>query len=84
MGTGVLPSVSLCVYSCVLCYTCVHPKMLTCLRAREQELKETRDTLNRAHTAFSKGLATGGLDAKFSAPRFGLFTQLYLSEAQVV
>ena len=54
------------------------------LRARwEKELQETRDTLNKAHTEFAKGLSAGGLDAKFSAQRFGLFTQLYLSEAQV-
>jgi len=54
------------------------------LRAQwEKELEHTRDTLNMAHTAFAKGLTAGGLDAKFSAQRFGLFTQLYLTEAQV-
>ncbi|EKX43290.1 hypothetical protein GUITHDRAFT_153315 [Guillardia theta CCMP2712] len=50
----------------------------------EQELAETRTTLNRAHAAFAQALSKGGLDSKFSAPRFGLFTQLYLNEQQVL
>ena len=31
-----------------------------------------------------QALAAGGMDAKFSAKRFGLFTQLYLNADQVL
>eukprot|EP00291_Cryptomonas_curvata_P000936 CAMPEP_0172190518 /NCGR_PEP_ID=MMETSP1050-20130122/23160_1 /TAXON_ID=233186 /ORGANISM="Cryptomonas curvata, Strain CCAP979/52" /LENGTH=375 /DNA_ID=CAMNT_0012865405 /DNA_START=13 /DNA_END=1136 /DNA_ORIENTATION=- len=55
------------------------------LRRRwEAELAETRDTLNAAHTALAAALGAGGLPPRFGAPRYGLFTQLFLSDEKVL
>jgi len=54
------------------------------LRAKwEKELNGVREALGRSHAAFAKALKEGGMPAKYSAPRFGLFTQLFLSAEQV-
>jgi len=55
------------------------------LRRRwEAELAEVRGTITAAHAALGDALKAGGLPARFAAPRFGLFTQLFLTDEQVL
>eukprot|EP00283_Hemiselmis_rufescens_P002695 CAMPEP_0173431652 /NCGR_PEP_ID=MMETSP1357-20121228/9727_1 /TAXON_ID=77926 /ORGANISM="Hemiselmis rufescens, Strain PCC563" /LENGTH=391 /DNA_ID=CAMNT_0014396155 /DNA_START=66 /DNA_END=1241 /DNA_ORIENTATION=- len=49
----------------------------------EAELAAARDQLNAAHGALAGAIRGAGLPGKLSSPKLGLFSQLFLTDAQV-